>query len=122
MSSDLIALVVAIGLGTVVVVVGMRRNLSETTRENLPRFGGESRPPIATEWPSEGERRRRQLSPRQARWYASFYLLVGIGNAALAFTSSDDRLLRAATAALFVLGAVLLLLRKFPYSSGTSAS
>jgi len=38
MSSDLIALAVAFTLGAVVVLVGLRRNLSETTRTGMPRF------------------------------------------------------------------------------------
>lgn len=125
MDTDLIALIVAIGLGTAVVVVGLRRDLSETTRRNLPRFGEDSEPPAtATVGLWEGERRgrpRRPLSPRQARWLASLYLLIGIGNATIAVLSSDGRLLRAATAALFTLGAVLLWLRKWPNSAAAAS-
>jgi hypothetical protein len=122
MSNDLVAWVVAIGLGTVVVVVGMRRNLSETTRNNLPRF--ERNPELATApvAPSEGERERKPLSLRQARWLASLYLLVALVNAADAVLSSDDRLLNVATAALFVLGAVVLVLRASRRPSGAPAS
>jgi hypothetical protein len=39
MSSDFVALVVALTLGTAVVLLGLRRNLSETTRDGIPRFG-----------------------------------------------------------------------------------
>ena len=124
MSTELIAWVVAIGLGTVVVVVGLRRDLSETTRSNLPRFGEGSESATATVGLWEGERRgnpRRPLSPRQARWLASVYLLIGAFNAARVVLSPDDRLLHAATAALFTLGAVLLWLRKWPYSSAVAS-
>jgi hypothetical protein len=41
MSSDFVAWVIAIALGIAVVVLGLRRNLSETTRNWLPRFGGD---------------------------------------------------------------------------------
>jgi hypothetical protein len=117
-STDLIALIVAIGLGVVIVVVGLRRDLSETTRSNLPRFGEDSESATATVGLWEGERRGRSLlSPRQARWLASFYLLLGLGSATLAVLSSDGRLLRAATAAGFTLAAVRLWQRKWPYSS-----
>lgn len=111
MSSDLIALVVAIGLGTVVVVVGMRRDLSETTRSNLPRFGEDSEPATAAVGLWEGEQRGRPASPRQTRWFAVPYLLLALGNAADAVLSADDRLLHAAAAATFALGAAVLLRR-----------
>jgi hypothetical protein len=122
MSTDLIALIIAIGLGTVVVVVGLRRDLSETTRSNLPRLGEDSEPAAtATVGLWEGERRGSSLSPRQARWLASFYLLLGLFNAARVVLSPDDRLLYAATGAVFALGAVLLWLRKWPYSSAITS-
>lgn len=121
MRTDLIALIVAIGLGTIVVVVGLRRDLSETTRSNLPRFGEDSEPATATVGLWEGERRGRPFSPRQARWLALFYLLLGLFNAARVVLSPDDRLLHAATAAVFALGAVLLWLRKWPYSSAVTS-
>jgi hypothetical protein len=107
MSSDLIAAVVALSLGTAVVIAGLRRSLSETTRNGLPRFGGDSEPPIAAMGLYEGEeRRRRPLSRRQRRWLASFYLLIALFDAAFAVSSADDRLLRASTAGLFALAAV----------------
>ncbi len=121
MGSDLIALIVAAGLGVVVVVLGLRRDLSETTRNNLPRFEDAPEQVAAAEtvgW-SVGEQVRKPLSPRQARWLASFYLLIGIGNAAFAvLSSSSDGLVRLAFSALFVLAAVLLWLGKWPYSVG----
>lgn len=113
MSGDLIALVVALTLGTAVVILGLRRNLSETTRKGLPRFGGD--PEGATLGLYEGEeRQRRPLSPRQRRWQVSVYLLLALIQAASAVLSSDDRLIHAATAALAALGVVVLLLRKPP--------
>lgn len=121
MSTDLIALVVAIGLGTVVVVVGLRRDLSETTRSNLPRFGNDAESTTATVRLWEGERRGRPLSPRQARWLASLYLLLGLFNAARLVLSPGDKLFHLAAAVAFTLGAVLLWLRKWPYSSAVAS-
>jgi hypothetical protein len=110
MSSDLIALVVAITLGIAVVVLGLWRNLSETTRNGLPRFGGDPKGGTATLGPYGGrERQRRPLSPRQRRWLVLFYLLIALTDAAFAVLSADDRLLHASTAALWTLGAVFLL-------------
>jgi hypothetical protein len=120
MSTSLIALIVATGL-TVVILVGLRRDLSKTTRSNLPRFGEDPEPATATVGPWEGERRGRPLSPRQARWLASVYLLLGLFNAAHVVLSPDDRLLHSAAAAVFALGAVLLWLRKWPYSSAVAS-
>jgi hypothetical protein len=71
MSSDLIALVGAIALGIAVVVLGLRRNLCETTRNGLPWFGEDPEQVLPTLGLYEGEeRRRRPLSPRQRRWMA----------------------------------------------------
>lgn len=121
MSTDLIALIVAIGLGIVVVVVGLRRDLSEVTRSNLPRFGDDSESTTATVGLWEGEQRGRSpLSPRQARWFASLYLLGGVINAASLVLSPNDRLLHAAAAAAFTLAAVRLWQRKWPYSSAVA--
>ena len=122
MSNDLIAWVVAIGLGTVVVVVGMRRNLSETTRNNLPRFERDPEPATAPVAPSGGEQRRKPLSLKQARWLASLYLVLALSNAADSVLSSDDRLLHAVSAALFALGAVVLVLRASRRPSDAAAS
>jgi hypothetical protein len=122
MSNDLIALVVATGLGIVVVVVGLRRDLSEVTRSNLPRFGEGSEPATAAVETSEDERGRRPLSPNQARWLASFYLLLGLFNAARAVLSPDDRFLHTAAAAAFALGAGALALRTLRRASGAPAS
>ncbi len=110
MDSDFIALVVAITLGIAVVVLGLRRNLSETTRNGLPRFGGDPTGATATLGLYEGgERRRRPLSPRQRRWLVLFYLLIALTHAAFAVLSADDRLLHASTSGLWTLGAVFLL-------------
>jgi hypothetical protein len=112
MSSDLIAWVVAVTLGIAVVVLGLRRNLSETTRSGLPRFGENPERATATLGLYGGEDRRRgSLSPRQRRWFVSFYLLIALTNAVLAVLSADDRLLHTSAAGLWMLGAVLLLRR-----------
>jgi hypothetical protein len=122
MSSDLIALAVALTLGTAVVIVGLRRNLSETTRNGLPRFGRDPERPTATLGLYEGEeRKRRPLSRRQRRRLVSLYLLIALSQAASAVLS-HDRLIHAAAAALLVLGAVVLLLRKPPHPSAEPAS
>lgn len=107
MSSDLFPWVVAISLGIAVVVLGLRRNLSEITRSGLPRFGvnpGQETPTLGL---YEGEeRRRRPLSMRQRRWLVSFYLLIALTYAAFAVLSADSRLQDASIAGLFGLGAV----------------
>ena len=110
MSTDLIALLVAFALGTVVIVLGLRRNLSETTRNGLPRFGGDPEHATATLGLYEGEERpRRRPSPRQRRWIASFYLLFALAEAVFTVLSTDSRLLHASTAGAFALGALFLL-------------
>lgn len=120
MGTDLIAWAVAIGLGVVVVAVGLRRDLSETTRSNLPRFGEDSESASATVGLWEGEQRGRPLPPRQARWLALPYLLLGLLNAADAALSSDGRLLHMAAAAVLVLAAVVLVPRMSRRSSGAA--
>jgi hypothetical protein len=123
MSSDLIAWVVAITLGIAVVVLGLRRNLSEITRNGLPRFGGDSERAIATLGLYEGEERRRPpLSPRQRHWLVSFYLLIALTDAAFAVLSADDRLRHASTAGLSALVAVFLLWQGSSHPSDGSAS
>lgn len=118
MSRDLVALMGALALGTVVVILGLRRNLSETTRDWLPQFGGDSeRPPATVGLYEGGERPRQPTSPRQRRWMASFYLLLALPNLAFAILSADGRLFHAGLAGLWVLSAALLLLRKWPYHS-----
>jgi len=123
MSSDLIAWVVAITLGIAVVVLGLRRNLSETTRNGLPRFGGDHDAAAPTPGLYEGEeRRRRPLSPRQRRWLVSFYLLMALTYTAFAVLSGDDRLHDASMAGLFALVAVFLLWQGSSHPSDESAS
>jgi hypothetical protein len=122
MSSDLIALVVAITLGIVVVVLGLRRNLSETTRNWLPRFGGALEPATATPGSSDYGPGRRPLSRRQRRWLASFYLLMALTDAASAVRSAGSRPLHAIAAGTFALGAVFLLRQGSSHPSGGSAS
>jgi hypothetical protein len=122
MGADLVALSIALGLGIAVVVLGLRRNLSETTRNGLPRFGGASEQATEALGPSEGGRGRKPLSPKQARWLAALYFLIGLGNAVNAVLSSDDSVIHAIAAAGFTLCAVLLLRRKPPFSSRSPAS
>lgn len=123
MSSDLTVLIVALTLGTAIVIMGLRRNLSETTRNGLPRFGGDPERATATLRLYEGEeRRRRPLSPQQRRWLVSLYLLLALTDAAFAVLSSHDRPIHAVTAALFAFAALALLLKKWPPSMGGSIS
>jgi hypothetical protein len=123
MSSDLIPWVVAITLGVAVVILGLRRNLSETTRNGLPRFGGDPERASATLGLYESEeRRRRPLSPRQRRWLVSFYLLIALTYGAFAVLSADDRLLHASTAGVWMLGAVFHLWKGSSSPSGGSAA
>jgi len=122
MSSDLIAWVVAITLGIAVVVLGLRRNLSETTRNGLPRFGGASEPETATLGSSGGERWRRPLSPRERRWMIWAYLLMSLTFAAFAVLSGHDRLFNAILAATFALNAAVCWLKRSPSSLDGPAS
>jgi len=117
MSSDLIAWVVAITLGIAVVVLGLRRNLSDTTRNGLPRFGGDPERATATLGLYEGEeRRRRPLSPRQRRWMIGAYLLMSLSFAAFVVLSAHDRLSNAILAATFTLNAAVLWFKRSPSS------
>jgi hypothetical protein len=111
MSSDLIAWVVAITLGVVVVVLGWRRNLGDVTQDWLPRFGGPSESVTAMPEPAAGGQGR-DLSPRQRGFLICGYLMLGLGNAADAALSSDDRPLHAIGAATFGIGVVVLMLKE----------
>jgi hypothetical protein len=123
MSSDLIAWIVAITLGAAVVVLGLRRNLSETTRNGLPRFGGDPERATATLGLYEGEeRRRRPLSPRQRRLMIWGYLLMSLTFAAFAVLSAHDRFSSAILAAAFALNAAVIWLKRSPSSLDRSAS
>lgn len=115
MSSDLIALIVGLTLGTAVVILGLKRNLSETTRDGLRQFGrGPERPGNPTLGLYEGEeRRRRPASPRQRRWLASIYLLSSLAYGALAVLSANDRLLHSSVAGMFALAAVIFMWQGF---------
>jgi predicted lysophospholipase L1 biosynthesis ABC-type transport system permease subunit len=114
MSSDLIAGIVAIALGIVVVGLGLRRNLGETTRNWLPQAGEASAWTTATAGAPGVERRRRPLSPRQRRWMIGCYLLMSLGFAVFAVVSAHERLFNAILAATFGLGAVVFWLRRSP--------
>lgn len=117
MSSDLVAWIVAITLGIAVVVLGLRRNLSDTTRNELPRFGGEPERTATLGLYEGGERRRRPLSPRQRRWMIGSYLLMSLTWAAFAVLSAHDRLFNAILAAGLALNAAVLWLKRSPSSS-----
>jgi hypothetical protein len=112
MSNDLIAWMVAIALGVAVVGLGWRRKLADTTRDWLPRFGEAREQATVSPGLSDGEQRRRPLSPRQRRWIVWGYLLISLCNAALALLGAEDRLFHAILAALFALSAVAFLLKK----------
>lgn len=104
---ELIAWLVASTLAVVVIGVGLRRNLSETTRRWLPRFGAR---PTARLGLYEGEERRRHpLSARETRRLAYAYLVLGVFNMALAVLGGDLELLYAAFGAGWVLIAVRFL-------------
>lgn len=108
MSGDFIAWVVAITLGIAVVVLGLRRNLSDTTRNGLPPFGGAPKGATVTLGLYEGEeRRRRPLSPRQRRWMIGAYLLMSLTWAAFAVLSAHDRLFDTILAVGFALNAAV---------------
>jgi hypothetical protein len=122
-SRDLVVLLIALALGIVVVILGLRRNLSETTRDWLPRFGEDSERSTATVGLYEGgDRPRKPASPRQRRWMASFYLLLALTNLAFAVLSADSRLFRAGFAGLWALAAVVFLLRSRQNPRDESAS
>jgi hypothetical protein len=123
MNSDLVALVVALTLGAAVVVLGLRRNLSEITRNGLPRFGEDPERATPALGLYEGEeKRRRPLSPRQRRRLVSFFLLMAFTYAVLAVLSADSRVYDASLAGLFALGAVFHLWQGSSHSSDGSVS
>ncbi|HEY6550572.1 MAG TPA: hypothetical protein VIY71_05160 [Solirubrobacterales bacterium] len=122
MSSDLIAWVVGITLGIAVVGLGLRRNLDDVTRTWLPRFGEAPESVTATLELSDGGQGRRPLSPRQRRFAIWAYLLLSVCNVAFAVLWADNRLLHAINAALFAIGAVVLMLKRSPSSLNGSTS
>jgi hypothetical protein len=122
MSSDLIAWIVAIGLGIAVVVLGLRRNLGETTRNWLPRSEGASEQETGALGPSGDYQRRRPLSPRQRRWLSGGFLLLGLAYAVMAMLSANDRLIHAVFATLWVIIAVAYFQGKLPLSVNRSTS
>jgi hypothetical protein len=122
MSSDLIAWIVAITLGLAVVGLELRRDLAEVTRNWLPWFGEVAERSTATQGPSDGGQGRRQFSPRQRQWVIWAYLLISLCNAVLAVLWADNRLLHAVSAALFAIGAVVLMLKRSPSSLDGSTS
>jgi hypothetical protein len=121
-SSDLIALVVAVVLGTAVVILGLRRDLSKTTRNGLSRLGDPEQSTGTLGLYEGGGRRRRPLSPRERRWMVSFYLLIALTNAVFVALSANDRLIHAGTAGMWTLGAVFLLWKGSTHSSEGPAS
>jgi len=122
MSSDLIAWIVAIALGVAVVVLGLRRNLGETTRNWLPRSEGASEQETGELGPPGDDQRRRPLSPRQRRWMSGGFLLFGLAYAVMAVLWANDRLIHAVFAALWVIIAVAYFQGKLPLSANRSTS
>jgi hypothetical protein len=114
MSSDLIALGVAITLGVVIVGVGLRRDLADTTRRWLPRPGEVSEREVAMLRSPDGRRRSRSLTPRQRRLAAGGFLLLGLAYAAMALLSADDRLIHAVSGAIWAIIAAGYLRGKLP--------
>jgi hypothetical protein len=122
MSSDLIAWIVAIGLGIAVVALGLRRNLGETTRNWLPRSEGVSEQETGALGPSGDGQRRRPLSPRQRQWMSGGFLLLGLAYAVMAMLWANDRLIHAVFAVLWVIVAVAYFRGKLPLSVSRSTS
>jgi hypothetical protein len=122
MGSDLIAWIVAIVLGVAVVVLGLRRNLGDTTRNWLPRSEEASGQGTGALAPFDGEQRRRPLSPRQRRWMIWVYLLMSLSFAAFAVLSAHNRLFNAIFAATFALNAAVFWFKRSPSSLDGSAS
>lgn len=111
MTTDLIAVLVGLGLGAAVVIAGLRRDLAGVTREWLPRAGPASEHVTAmAESPVSGERRR-EYSPRQRRFAIWGYALFSIFNAAMAIDSADGRLLHVFSAIAFAIGALVFVWR-----------
>jgi hypothetical protein len=122
MSSDLIALVLAITLGLAVIGLGLRRDLGDTTRNWLPRFEGASEREVATLRSPDGGRRPRPLTPRQKRWMVGGFLLLGLAHAVMALLSANNRLMHAVFAALWAIIAVGYFLGRLPLSVNRSGS
>jgi hypothetical protein len=122
MGSDLVAWVVAITLGIAVVVLGLRRELADTTRSWLPRPGEDSEREVATLRSFDGERRPRQLTLRQKRWMAGGFLLLGLAYAVMALVWAENRSIHAVFAALWAIVAVGYFLGRLPLSVDRSAS
>jgi hypothetical protein len=122
MGSDLIAWAVAVALAIAVVGVGLRRNLSETTRSWLPRLGAAEQPTATLGLYEGGNRPRHPLSPRQRRWMIGLYLVMSLTFAAFAVLSAHDRLFHVFFAAALALNAAVYWLKRAPSSSDGTAS
>ena len=110
-------------LGIAVVILGLRRNLSETTRNGLPRFGRDPERATPTLGLYEGgERRRHPLSARQRRWMSGAFLLLGLVYVVMAILWANDRLIHAVFAALWVIIAVAYFQGRLPLSMKRSTS
>jgi len=108
MSGDLIVLAAAVGLSLVVVLLGSRRDLGDTTRSWLPRFGKDPESADVGPVASVGEGGRRPLTPLQRRLLAGMYLFFATYNAVSALSWADDPLFRGLTAVVFTGCAVVL--------------
>ena len=111
MSSDLLAIAVGGLLGAVVVVLGLRRKLSDVTRSGLPLYERDSEATsIATERYT-GERGN-QLSPRMRKLSIGLYLLLSLGYATLAVLEGRDRSIHVLMAVTAAIGVVVFTLRR----------
>jgi hypothetical protein len=111
MSSDLLAGVVGLTLGIAVVVVGLRRNLSNVTRSGLPRYGGRSEATTAPPEFFDVGQGRHQLSPWERKLSIWLYLFMSLSYAAFAVLKAEDRLLHVFSAVLAIAAMVFMLRR-----------
>lgn len=111
MSSSLVAFALAGVLAAAVVVIGLRRNLSQTTREGLPEFGGDPEGVTTNLDLYQGEERPRgPLSRRQQLSFLAIFLIFAIVQIVDAILSADDRLQHLAGALLVLVAIAVNLL------------
>ncbi len=123
MSRDILALVIAGVLGAAVIAVGMRRNLSETTRDGIRRFERDPEEGGATLGLYQGPvGPQPQRSPRQWRWLAPFYLVFALVYGVFATSSAHERPWHLAMAGTWVLFGLIALWRGFFQRSEGPAS
>lgn len=110
--SDLIAGVIGISLGIAVVILGLRRNLSDVTRSWLPRYGEAlGKRAMVPDFFDSGQGRR-QLSPLTRKLNIWLYLFMSLAYAAFAVLGVHERLMHVSMAVLFAVAAVTFMLRR----------